>query len=335
MKRSLLNLLVLAVSTVLGITVLEFAVRALFPWYDPARQVCFYVDPDGVNLGRPHDVIRQRTPKGDYDLFSRFNQYGFRDAKDFALSGRDDIFVLGDSFSFGWGVADGQRYSDRLEALLGRKVYNISIPGDLLGYQKLLQYARSRGARVSALVLGLCVENDLRDYSIAGQEQSPVPKKSFSPAKTNWRGFLKSHSAVYLAFSYELQKIPFLRRYLEKSGLARDLEGRVNKNVLDEKVLASSLEEIMKILRSVDSSVVLIIPSRMLWTGEHHLEELAVHQRLIELLRGAGAEVVDMRPLMEKGGSPLDYYFKTDPHWNKEGHDLAAQALAAYFREAK
>ncbi|NTV29674.1 MAG: hypothetical protein HGA80_06310, partial [Candidatus Omnitrophica bacterium] len=328
MNKLLINLLVLVLVSALGLGLLEAAVRKLMPWYDPARQVSFHLNPDGVTLGMPGDIIRQRTPKGDYDLFSRFNRYGFRDDKDLAQSVQGDIFVLGDSFSFGWGVADGQRYSDRLEQLLGRPVFNISIPSDIRGYQKLLAYARSRGARVSSLVLGLCMENDIHDYTIP---EAPANVATTASLRTvDWRAFLKNHSAVYLAFSYELQKVPLLRKSLERTGLARDLEGLVHKNVLDEKELKSSRDEIMAMLRSLDKAVVLIIPSRMLWTGAHHDAELAVHERMVALLRQAGLEVVDMKPWFEKDGHPLDYYFRTDPHWNQAGHELAARALFEY-----
>lgn len=334
MKKFLLNLLVFIISSVAGIVFLEVAVRAILPWYDPARQICFYQNSDGVPIGKPNDVIRQRTPKGDFDLFSRFNKYGFRDGKDLATSREGDIFVLGDSFSFGWGIQDGQRYSDRLEKLLGKPVYNIAIPTDLEGYEKLLKYARSHGAWISRLIVGLCMENDLRDYSVIKVKPEPV-REHFRWGGWDWRGFFKTHSAVYLAFSYELQKIPVLKRFLEKKGLARDIEGLVHKNVLDEQVLRSSRDEILKMVHSVNSAVVLVIPSRMLWAGAHHAVELAVHERMIDLLKSAGVEVVDMRPYLEKGGKPLDYYFKTDPHWNKEGHALAAQALAEYLKVRK
>ena len=331
MKTFFVNLLILVLAIILGLFVAEFAVRALFPWYDPARQVCFYANSDGVFLGKPNDVIRQRTPKGDFDLFSKFNKNGFRDEKDLAASHKGDIFVLGDSFSFGWGVSDGERYSDQLARMIHRPVFNISIPGDLKDYQRLLAYARSRGAHISSLIIGVCMENDLLNYATnsaaASGGKAVIPKWS-----VDWRNFFKSHSAVYLAFSYELQKVPAFRRFFEQNGLARDVEGLTHKNVLDEQVLASSKNEIMKIVRSVDSAVVLIIPSRMLWSGEHQGTELAIHERLIARLQREGVKIVDMRPYFEKDGHPLDYYFKTDPHWNKEGHALAAQALADYFK---
>jgi phospholipase/lecithinase/hemolysin len=38
--------------------------------------------------------------------------------------------------------------------------------------------------------------------------------------------------------------------------------------------------------------------------------------------------VVDLRDRFEQSGNPLSYHFANDTHWNKEGHRLAAEALA-------
>ncbi len=36
---------------------------------------------------------------------------------------------------------------------------------------------------------------------------------------------------------------------------------------------------------------------------------------------------LDLRPVFERGGHPLDYHFEHDRHWNGEGHRVAAEAL--------
>jgi lysophospholipase L1-like esterase len=38
--------------------------------------------------------------------------------------------------------------------------------------------------------------------------------------------------------------------------------------------------------------------------------------------------VVDLRDRFEQSGNPLSYLYANDGHWNKEGHRLAAEALA-------
>ena len=79
------------------------------------------------------------------------------------------------------------------------------------------------------------------------------------------------------------------------------------------------------------NSVILIIPSRALWAGQNTEAEKKVHQEFVQALRTAGLEVIDMKPIFEKGGNPSQYYFTTDPHWNAAGHAVAAAALGEFF----
>src|SRR5439155_23892911 len=99
-----------------------------------------------------------------FQLDIHFNQYGLRDAKDLNRSTTNDLFAVGDSFTMGWGVRDDERFSGVLEKMLHRPVFNVASPENILGYARLLRYACQHGAHVRHLILGVCMENDLRDY---------------------------------------------------------------------------------------------------------------------------------------------------------------------------
>jgi len=101
--------------------------------YDPRTQIVFYRNDDGVPLGPANGLVRQRQPKGDYDLQIRFNKYGFRDDQDLSDASTNDLFVVGDSVSFGWGVDISNRFSNLLADRSGLTVYNISVPTDIAG----------------------------------------------------------------------------------------------------------------------------------------------------------------------------------------------------------
>ena len=329
------KLALLTASTGICLLLLEFIVRALFPFFNPRAQIPFYATEDNFFLGPISQQVRQATPKGDYNVRVSFNQYGFRDTKDLRDSSEQDIFVVGDSFSMGWGVEENQRYSNLLESKLARRVFNISIPEDIRGYTKLVKYAEKCGGTVRNLIIGVCLENDLRDYSDGrtGAEifQEGKTGKSSVSLVEKTRAWLWSHSALYIGVSYTLQKSPLARHLLESIGVARNIDRLIPNNEFNEQVLMSSRDELVKLATNYDS-VILIIPSRALWHGKKMEEENKVHERFVRLLRQAGLRTVDMKPEFEQGGQPLSNYFSTDPHWNPSGHAAAARALLAAFQ---
>jgi len=329
------KLALLALSTGICLLLLEFIVRALFPFFNPQAQIPVYATQDNFFLGPISRQIRQATPKGDYDVTVSFNQYGFRDTKDLRDSSGRDVFVVGDSFSAGWGVEETQRYSNLLEAKLGRRVFNISIPEDIRGYSKLVKYAERGGATIRSLVIGVCMENDLRDYrdgksSVELFKDQQYLKSSF-PLVDRMRAWFWSHSALYIGASYTLQKNATLRRLLERFGLARNIDRLTTKNVFNEQVLESSRDELVKLATNYDS-VILIIPSRALWFGDNQAGERKVHERFVQLLCQSGLSVVDLRSALEEKGNPIGNYFTTDPHWNPTGHLNAAEELSKRFQ---
>lgn len=332
------KLLIVGVSTLICVVLLEIAVRALFPYFRPSAQIPFVAQPGGFALGPPHQTLRQATPKGDYDLSIRFNEDGFRDTKMLREATESDWFAVGDSYTIGWGVETDERFSNRLELLfqtnkVPARVFNIAIPDNIVGYQRLLAYAESRGPRIRHLIVGVCMENDLCDYT-THRSSWELMAATGGPAQSKKevvRRWFKQHSALYIATSFTLQKIGFLRSLLEQVGVARDVQALSGYNEWNETVLNTSRDELVKLVSGRDT-LVLIVPSRLLWQGNQRDVELRVHETFVRMLREAGVEVVDPKAAMEAGGDPLSYYFKTDPHWNPRGHEIGARELFKAFQ---
>jgi hypothetical protein len=333
------GLALLAVSTAACLLALEVAVRYCFPFFSPKTQIPFRLNEDGVALGPAGQSVRQATPKGDYDTVVHFNALGLRDRKDLRSAKETDWFAVGDSFTLGWGVDEDQRYSDRLEQLFQTNgipavVYNVAIPENLVGYGRLLKYAQSRGGTVRHLIVGVCMENDLQNYTDARGDWERAQGKDWQravPRKELVRMWLRHHSALYTAVSFSFQRSAFVRHALEKVGIARNVSELSGSTSTDEQVVLTSRDRIRQLVAGYDALVVLI-PSRRLWYGASTEQERQVHARLAALLREAGVTVVDLKTAFERNGKPLDYYFATDPHWNVQGHALAAQELYQAIR---
>jgi hypothetical protein len=162
--------LLLTATALICLAVLEFAVRWLFPYFSPSAQIPFHLVTKGMALGPAGQTVRMATPKGDYDSTLRFNEDGLRDVKSLREAAPGDWFALGDSYTLGWGVEEDQRFSNQLEQRfktngMSARVFNVAIPDNIIGYGRLLKYAESRGPKIQQMVVGICMENDLRDYT--------------------------------------------------------------------------------------------------------------------------------------------------------------------------
>ncbi len=336
-SHALKTLALLPFSSLLAFFMMEFAIRRFLPHYDPRRQILFTTMPeyDDAAIGPPGASIRVRTPKGDYDLSIPVNAHGFRDERDFRESTASDWFAVGDSFTFGWGIPSGGRFSDQLESLLGIRVFNIAIPGDFAQYAGTVRYARDRGATISNAVVGVCMNNDLKNYDTAEKVQ-PMIYGDRKPWKAHLRAWLQTHSAVYLACSYELQRIPALRRFFERVGIARDINQLTLQNIYDEDVLNSSVERAARLAELIhpDRTWFILIPSLALWVGDNQETERRIHDTFAERLRARGLRVIDLKPAFDAEPNPRRYYFETDAHWNADGHAFAARLIADAMRPA-
>jgi hypothetical protein len=319
-KKIYAKSIILLISLIFTLVALELLIRWFLPVFDPSGYIKFKFDGNGLCLAENNFKGKLWINTGEYNVAVTINKYGFRDSKDIKDSNYNDIFVVGDSFSFGYGVEENERFSNILENLSGRKVYNISIPGDIDQYIKLLDYAEKNGAKISNLIIGLCMENDLREYS------KVIPKDTLS-AKT--KRFLFTKSALARFVAAKLSSSERLRAYAEQLHLLyAQLETLPVQNYSDD-LINQSVDKIV-LLSKRYNLLVCIIPSRALWVGSERtrLEQLKIHTSFINALRRNKISVADLRETFEKlPGMPLDYHFKYDGHWNAKGHRIAAQII--------
>lgn len=315
--------LLVVAALVVGLALAEGLTRLFLPAFDPSGRFEFTYPVGSLVLGQPGSEARQVKNTGDYDVSVRINRHGLRDGNDVADATGDDILVVGDSFTWGWGVKVQDRFSDRLQALTGRRTFNLSTPTDLDGYVALLAYAQSLGAKAGRVVIAVCMENDLHAYG-SPPEGEPSPG---APAVREW---LSGHSAFYLFALTVIHQTPSLRTLAVKAGLiVPNLEGIAKNNYAPE-VIESSADRLLDIARRYQVLVVLI-PSRALWVGPSRAVENRVHKAFVVALQQRGIEVLDLRPLLEAKGTPLAYHFANDGHWTPQGHALAAEAISQHL----
>lgn len=329
------RLIIISAALVVAILVQEFAVRLALPAYDPSGHVRFVEESRNMPQRGEANVVRRLTKNtGEFDVAVRFNRHGMRDAKDFAASRSEDLFVVGDSFAFGWGVEENQRLSEKLEAALGRKIYTLaSGGGDLDNYDLLLEYATRRGATIGQIVVAVNVGTDMRVY---GDRPQPAPAAGQKPAPgaINFiaaKAILMRNSALYFMTTSIVHGNATLRSLGVKAGLiAPTRKGGALKGY-DRAAIVSSAQRIAA-LTSKYKGVALIIPPLGVWAGKAENPARRMTDELIGELRRLKVNLLNLRPAFERDGDPASLHFKTDAHWNPKGHARAAEALAEYFK---
>ena len=324
--RGTLTVLTVLAGLVVGLGLAEGLTRLLFPAFDPSGRFESSYSVGTLLLGKPGTEARLIKNTGDYDVSVRINSHGLRDANDVATAGSDDILVVGDSFTWGWGVEAQDRFSDRLQILTGRRTFNLSTPTDIDGYAALLAYAKTLQSRAGRAVIAVCMENDLRLYRGRWEGE---PHSGSGP---DFKGWLSSHSALYLLAVTAFHQTPWLHDIAVKAGLiVPNLEG-IAKHDYDPAIIDSSADRLKEIAERYRTLVVLI-PSRALWVGNSRSRavEDRVHTAFIVALQRRGIDVLDLQPILEAQGAPLSYHFANDGHWNARGHALAAHAISQHL----
>lgn len=165
-KRLLLSCAVLALLVLGGELYLRSKNYGAIPsvWFDPTIGTRFHPSQSREIFG----------PRMVFLSHARINAQGFRGADFDAPAVRRErrIACLGDSFTFGWGVEDGESYPERLQARLDEgprrgvwQVLNCGLPG-YNTWQQLRLYERVvRPEAPDIVVIGWYL-NDLDPYSI-------------------------------------------------------------------------------------------------------------------------------------------------------------------------
>ena len=110
----------------------ETAVRIVLIKHDPNCRIRLANGPDGLGILEQRESERKQWKNfGNFNVSVCSNAHGLRSKKNSGDFTSDTVLFLGDSFSFGWGVEQNNRYSDLVGSLTHIKTFNISVPTDI------------------------------------------------------------------------------------------------------------------------------------------------------------------------------------------------------------
>ena len=211
-KFNIDKILLLSVSILFCFAILEITAR-MFYGIPPSDMSNFslsksnYYQKDKELSWVPRKNIRGiHNKRGSFSTTFTTNSRGLRD-KEYSLKKPDGvkrIVVVGDSFTWGFGVNDNENYTERLESMLhNAEVINLGVTAYQLW--KEILYFKKEGVLYNPdiLIVGLC----LNDFIHGKIEEKKVT--SASNIKDHGKTEAKSQAATPINFKYYLKKYVF------------------------------------------------------------------------------------------------------------------------------
>jgi len=235
------------------------------------------------------------------------------------------LLLLGDSYTFGLGVSEEESFAGLLQEPLNRLGLGVINAGQS-------GYGVEQGVRLGisltgmfdpqVILLSIFLGNDFEnDYYRTNYENVEV-KYGFRVARDRWpRGaffdYLRTHSYLWLLVRRIIGRAEFRVRYGEFMQLAKDDPGAASEHTIE------AVRQLARHCRERDIVLgVMVIPGKKDW-GK------ALYRRLLDALEEEHIPCLDLSVV------PFDDSdrFKSDEHWNENGHQKALERLIPFCRE--
>ena len=342
----LINLSLIIISTIVALLISEIALRliGLNPLYvSPERDRFWKYD---SLLGWAHEPGQEgifETP--EFRTAVRINENGLRDRPHSYERPNDveRILVLGDSFAWGYGVEESERFSQLLEKSLGVEVINAGVSGYSTD-QELLWYQKEGIKYDTDLVILVIAGNDVGD-----NEQQLVSTIYYKPRfviedgqlvltgfpvpKTSPRGkfvySLSQRSALaYFLVQRYFDALSIYSRSKTNSDQANSPVSSSNAETEPFRLTIALIDEIRNVAESRKAKFMIVATDRW-WNGPPG----QTYHNFIDQLKSAGFFVLDVEAL--PSFDPNEMVIPQDGHWNEVGHAFTAEAIKAFIEKAQ
>lgn len=288
---------------------------------------------------------------GEWDVMVKTNSLGLRDGE-VVENGRKKVLILGDSFTFGYGVENNETYAEVLEKKLNGSVDVINA-GYASGYSTDTEYVylKNHGLKLKpdVVILGFFIGNDAADINANEWDvdnKGEIKKvrsityyiddynrlRVFGLEKSwyyDYNVYLTQNSHAYTFFKNRLKHIKESFETADNTIYNNEHDENMSISINKTKELIIKMYNITN--KNNASFLVLFIPSKeqvygaKIYDKKHNLLDLdGINIEFLDFFAKNNIKVLYLLPYMryEKG-----IFFDVDPHWNRKGHELAASII--------
>ena len=323
-------------STALALGAVELALQLINPpmaepelrqIHQPSERYGFELVPGAEGVGNLGELIR-------------INSYGARDAE-FQDKGPHErrIVVLGDSFTFGFGLALEDGYVKQLQAMLGSGGVDVKVLNLGVSAYHLWQHVAQLQHRVAPLVPDLVVIGLFHDDLLAPERPPALRPRNPFAAHTKDR-FIGSKTLNLVRNEFRLRHQRG-REYLES------IEARKAYLSADNADLPNYAVQVGNLSGAQRDGLARAVAAIAGWSRQQGVPVLGVfipdasqlgepdrqfpNRALESAFARAGLPFVDTTPRFEAVADPRPLFlFPLDAHTSREGHRLIAAAIAEH-----
>lgn len=343
-SRSLLiNLSLILASILFALFLSEIALRLI--GFKP-----LYISPERDRFWKYDALLGWAHQPGQEGIFEtaqfrtvvRINENGLRDRQRSynRQDGKERILVLGDSFAWGYGVEESERFSQLLETESGVEVINAGISGYSTD-QELLWYKNEGIKYETDLVILMIAGNDVGD-----NEQQLVSEIYYKPKFVIEDGQLvltnypvpKTSPGGKLVYSLSQRSALgffLIQRYFDILSLYGQIKGDLDHvNSPDSSINAESkpfkltialVDEIRNIAESRKAKFMIVTTDRW-WNYPSE----ATYEDFVTILQSKGFVVLDVESM--SGFEAEEMIIPDDGHWNRDGHKFVANQIKDFIQ---
>ena len=304
---------------------------------------------DPVFGWRGRKLYTARFKRPDFDVVISHNAAGFRkqvnlDAKLNLAPHR--VFVFGDSFVWGWGVAQGEVFTDRMNLLFpSYSVYNYGIcgAGTVVEYGIFSMEVRKLVRPDDIVILMFC-DNDFADNVDRNKYHAELVKgevrvvNASRPVTAPALDWIKNHTYLgnYVWYRADLIHKTRLSRQQEDERLGPTLAESDERFVVPKHFLAKFQAD----CEAANAKFLVVhIPCDEEFSEAKSdrpnklANEKAQAKTLFAITRALQIETFDLLPafLARKNKTGERLTFQNDGHWNPTGHQAVAELLSDYL----
>ncbi|MEX2364638.1 MAG: SGNH/GDSL hydrolase family protein, partial [Balneolaceae bacterium] len=281
----------------------------------------------------------------NYQVEVRTNSLGFRDEEWNINPDANNILVLGDSFTAGFGLPKEKRWADIFEdSLSGRnnlhpKIYNAAISGYSLqqmaaGASGLFSKVQPQKVIIGVYLAGLERMKDpyiyFEGYTVRKSQVKYVGKKENQLYFFLFRNeFLQNREYSLLKHSALYNFVQTRIRYLAYN---RQKNEMISNNEALAKEAGYLLSELSGKLKDAGAEVIVLPVIQHNAEGVFDPYVLKAYEIVKEQMANQDIDFVDLLPAfkieVEKGAN---LWINGDSHWNERAHQLAAEELLKDF----